>query len=843
MAGRARLIQTNMGGGEISRASRARPDTDIYSGALERLRNFLVRPSGAADRRGGSVYLGAARNNSAGKRWFVFQKAVNDVVRIEADNLKFRFWSGSTRALIVSGGVPVEVTTPWTLAELAGLRSWQEGDVMWFAHTSHAHKTWALKRTSANAFSLAELVFEEGPFLDITKGQPTLTFGGATGSVSVAASAPVFNANHVGALLRIEAITQPTIASWAFDQPTEVGDYCRNGNKIYLCTNRADPFKTGNSPPIHDSGAAWDGTFRDNIEWTFQGYSYGLLKITAYTGATLVTATVLQRLPFYNADAKTTDYWQLSALSADQGWPACGTLYEDRLAVFGSAIDVDRCFLSRTNRFTPVTADMRPGFVTETLDDDAVRRSLREGQTSYIVWAAIMDGLLLGTTLGVRALVGPSADEALTPAGAVPRTVSEIPCSVNTVPLKADNALLYLALGEQEIIELSRLSDAVPRNLLEMADHMAGGGIVSWCWQGRPRRVLWCVDRLGRLVSLTYSPENSTVAWARHRLGGRLGRKQPFVDDVCSAPGPDGRDEVWLIVARTINGATVRTVEYFERPYDSDTMRVEDACCLDMAGYYSLWQSYSVLVTDLGGGSVRLTAQSGTPFISGDVGREFWLTENGTDLDEDDVPSPVKVSIDAQTSSTILTGTLVGSYPASAWAGLVMRIARPTQVISGLSRLEGETVWMNADGRKMGPYTVSGGAFYLTNPGSDERGWTARGWVGLSMSSFLRSLPVNGGEGLGTARTAVGRVTGIGVLPDGICEGVVRRADGAADREVKLNPRQATAAMGQATPPLTEDQYIPLDTGFDRTRQIEVEADGPLPCSIAGFMLKVESYG
>tara|TARA_R110000868_G_scaffold102049_9_gene281001 strand:+ start:3221 stop:5719 length:2499 start_codon:yes stop_codon:yes gene_type:complete len=832
-----------MGGGEISRASRARPDTDIYAGALERNRNFLVRPSGAADRRGGSVYLGEARNNAQGKRWFVFQKAVNDVVRIEASDLKFRFWDGTTRALITSGGSPVEVTTPWSLGSLAGLRTWQEGDVMWFAHTSHTHKTYALKRTASNAFSLVEVAFEEGPFKDIAADQATLTFGGTSGSVAVTASVDTFNANHVGSLLRIEATTQPYVSGWAFDQKTVVGEYCRNGNRFYICTDAVDPFKTGNSPPIHESGVAWDGNQDDNVQWEFEGYTYGLARITAYTSPTSVQATVLRRLPFYGAAAKTTTYWQLSALSADQGWPACGTLVEDRFAVFGSAVDVDRCFLGRTERFTPATADMRPGFVTETLDDDAVRRSLREGQTSYIVWAMVMDGLLLGTTRGVRSLVGPSADEPLTPAGAVPRTVSEIPCSPNVPPVKADNALLYLALGDEEIIELSRLSDAVPRNLLEMADHMAGGGLIAMCWQGRPRRILWCVDRLRRLVSVTYSPENGTIACARHSLGGKMGRRAPFIDDICSAPGPSGKDELWLIVARTINGATVRTVEYLERPYDSDTMRPEDACVLDMAAYYDLWQSYSVLAEDLGGGSVRLTAQSGTPFVAGDVGREFWLTDNGVYLDEGDVPSPVKVSIDTRSSSTVLLGTLVGTYPADAWDGLVMRVARPTQSVSALSWLEGESVWVNADGRKLGPFTVSGGAISLADPGSSDPVWSARGWIGLSMTSWIRTLPVNGGEGLGTARTAVGRVTGIGVLPDGICDGIVRRADGAADREVKLNPRQAAAPMGVVAPPLTEDQYIPLDTGYDTTRQIDIIAEGPLPCSIAGFMLKVETYG
>ncbi len=843
MAGRARLLQTNFGGGEISRASRARPDTDIYSGALEKCLNYLVRPSGAADRRGGSVYLGSARDTTAGKRWFVFQKAVNDVIRIEAGNGYFRFWDGITRTLIESGGSPVEVAIPWSDTELAGLRTWQKGDVMWFAHTGHTYPVKVLKRTSSTSFTLTDYDFDEGPFRDLDAGQATLTFSGVTGSITITSPSDVFLSGHAGALMRIEANTLPDVDGWSFDQRALVGWFCRNGNNFYECTAAPAPGKTGNFPPIHTSGLAWDGNTDDNVQWEFKGFSYGLLQITAVTDARNASATVLSRLPFYGAAALTTDIWQMQALSDAYGWPACGVFVEDRFSVFGSTENPDRCDLGRTSRYTSDSADMRPGFATETLDDDAVRRSLADDQTAYILWAKFMDQLLLGTTLGVKSLVGPSQDEAITPAGAVPRTVTEIPCSPDMPPVKADNALIYAALGNEELIEVSRTRDAVPRNLLELADHMAGGGLRSFKWQGRPRRVLWAVDRQSRLVSMTYSPENGTIAWARHRLGGSNGSYAPAIDDVCAAPGPDGKDELWLIVERQINGGTVRTVEYFERPYDSDTMRVEEACCLDMSGAFNTWQSYTVLATDLGSGQVRLNAQGGAiPFVGGDIGRQFWLTGNGEFIDEDDEPMPIKVEVITQDSTSQLTCRFVGSYPSALWAGRVLRVARPTTSLSGLSWLEGESVYVNADGIKRGPFTVSSASINLTTA-DGETAWAARGWVGLSNKGFARTLPVNGGEGLGSARTAVGRVTGIGVLPDGIAEGIVRRADGESGRDVELNPRTMSHKPGAAPPPLTDDEYIPLDTGFDRSKQIEIEATGPLPCSIAGFMLQVSNYG
>lgn len=844
MAGRARLIQTNFGGGEISRKARARPDLDIYAGAMDRCENFVPQAAGSLDRRPGTVRLGAARAATA-SRLFSLVKSINDVVRIEAGGGKFRFWDALSRTQILDGVSPLELDIPWADDELAGLRDWQRGDVIWFAHVSHAYPVYALRRTGAATFTLDPVAMEEGPFLDRVDGAPTLTFSAVSGSVTVTAGAASFTPDHVGALIRCEADTMPLISSWSFDQKTVVGEFCRNGNRIYEALAAPDPSRTGNSPPIHEEGDAWDGNQDDNIKWRFKGFTYGLLQITGYTSATQVTATVLRRLPFYGTGVSlSTSYWQLSALSDVEGWPACGTIYEERQCVFGSIGESDKAFASRTAKWSPLAFDHRPGFVTETLDTDAVRKSLAEHRTATCVWALVMDQMMIGTTSGVRTLSGPSADEALTPAGAVPRTLSTVPCSALVRPVLADNSLLYLAPGEEELIEISRDPQVAPRNLLEVADHMAGGGLRDMAWVGRPRRALWVVDRRGRLRSLTLSPENGTVGWSRHRLGGNFAGRHAVVECVDGAPGPDGRDELWLIVKRTIGGVTVRTVEFMERPFDTDTMRLEDCCCLDLAGYFDLWQSYTVLAT-FDGTDVVLTAQGGaTPFVAGDVDRQFWLSANEDLPDEADEPSPVRLRIIEQVSTSVLKAQLVGAYDAGAWQGRVMRIARCAKSLS-LPWLAGEEIYLNADGMTVGPLTVpEGGTLDLTSDASEDGiRWVARGWAGLRYASLARSLPVNGGEGLGSSRTAMGRVSGVGILPDAIGEGRLRRRDQHPDYEVAINPRQASAPLGTVTPPLTEDKFIPLDKGFDRHKQVEILADGALPCSVGGFLLQVESYG
>ena len=68
-----------------------------------------------------------------------------------------------------------------------------------------------------------------------------------------------------------------------------------------------------------------------------------------------------------------------------------------------------------------------------------------------------------------------------------------------------------------------------------------------------------------------------------------LGTSHPVVESVAVIPGNNGsgqtqyssdRDEVWIIVKRTINGATKRYIEFFEADYENGDDQ-EDAYYLD----------------------------------------------------------------------------------------------------------------------------------------------------------------------------------------------------------------------------------------------------------------------
>ena len=78
-------------------------------------------------------------------------------------------------------------------------------------------------------------------------------------------------------------------------------------------------------------------------------------------------------------------------------------------------------------------------------------------------------------------------------------------------------------------------------------------------------------------MSLTVRRGEDVVGWARHILGGGVSTGDAVVESVAVIPGADGsgqtqssedRDEVWIIVKRTIGGGAKRYIEVLERDYE-----------------------------------------------------------------------------------------------------------------------------------------------------------------------------------------------------------------------------------------------------------------------------------
>lgn len=112
----------------------------------------------------------------------------------------------------------------------------------------------------------------------------------------------------------------------------------------------------------------------------------------------------------------------------------------------------------------------------------------------------------------------------------------------------------------------------------------------------------------GDLIALTFNQEQTIVGWHRHPLGGGA-----RVESIAVIPSPDGaNDELWMIVARTIDGRQHRYIEYLTPSFDIGDL-LEDAFFVDCGLTYTGAPASRILGLDhLEGCTVDVLADGAT---------------------------------------------------------------------------------------------------------------------------------------------------------------------------------------------------------------------------------------
>jgi hypothetical protein len=363
--------------------------------------------------------------------------------------------------------------------------------------------------------------FKDGPYLAENATDTTLTLSGTTGSVTVTASATTGINEDEGF------------------KSTDVGRLIR--------------FKD----PAND--------------WTW-------LKITAYTSTTVVTATIEGDDP--SAGTATND-WRIGVYSDTTGWPTVITFFQERVLLAGAASYPDRYDLTRTGGFGATEFLFAPSDVDGTVTDDAaISGTLTSTQVNDIVWANNDErGLVIGTTEAEWIVRSSSSGEVLTPSNQKADRIASIGGSY-VQPISAESGTVYVQRAGRKIYDIvyNFNSDQLkPRDVSLACEHISRTGISQITFQQEPVNSAWMRRKDGLLIGMTYYPDEQVFGAHRHVIGGTDSK----VKSLAVIPSSDGaRDELYLIVERTIGGSTVQYVEYMERYYEDDIDR-EDAFHVD----------------------------------------------------------------------------------------------------------------------------------------------------------------------------------------------------------------------------------------------------------------------
>lgn len=583
---RAHGIKTSFNGGELSPLLAGRPDLARYGTGCRELLNMLPTVQGPARRRGGSRFVSAVKTPSA-RAWMArFEYSRTQAYVLEFSPFFIRFFT--SRAQLVNGVSAYEVSTPYTAADLTnadggfGLRMVQSGDVLYIACAGQKPKK--LSRFGATNWTLTDYVAKNGPLQDENPTKTLRLYAGArTGSTTVTASSAYFTAAMVGHLIRLD-VESFDIPPWEPGKAYAANTLVRSDGKTYKALNADGTRKSGSKTPIHEEGTAFDGSgtvdsppVAAGIEWEFQDPGYGVGTITAYTSGTAVTVAVGADTPFPEGvvgSGNASNAWRLGAWGPAGEYPAHVFFWNNRLGWAGRR----RFWLSVPSDYE----NHAPDIVGQVRDDAAINRAIESPEANAITWAHGGEVLLIGTE-GSEFIVRKGTEtEPLGPANIQAYEKSTYG-SRAVRPVRAAQGVLIVQKSGRRVRELRYDNDTgayEAPDLTTLARRLPAAGVIDWAWQQEPDRVLWLVMGDGQLWGLTLDREQEVIAWHRHDLGG-------FVEAVQTIPAPDGsRDDLWLIVRRTVGGASVRYVEYLDRGHDEGDAQA-DAFFVDSGLTYS----------------------------------------------------------------------------------------------------------------------------------------------------------------------------------------------------------------------------------------------------------------
>jgi hypothetical protein len=567
---RVSTIVTNFQSGELSPRLEGRIDLQKYANGVQQLTNMLVFPQGGATRRPGTYYAGSSKSN--GKvRLIPFEFSDEQAYVIELGANYMRFYTDG--GLLVSGGSAVEVATPYSVTEIFELNYTQSADVIFFAHKNHEPAK--LTRTTATSFTFSDITFTDGPYLDENITDTTLYASADTGTVTITASADLFTSADVGRLIRFREVLEVTYDEWAASTSYANNEFVRYNGHVYKQVTGSTQ-TSGNTPPVHTSGTETYG----DIDWEYRHDDTGYAKITVFTSATVVTAVVqeddggISVLP-HNVigSSNATKKWSLGAFGGDQGFPRAVAFYEERLYYAGTTGQPQTIFGSVTADFENHT----PG----TEDDKAINVTIASDQVNVIKHMIQGRFLQILTSSAEFTLSGGTGTQPVTPTNVNVLRETTFGAS-NVRPVRAGSSTIMVQKGQTKVKEITFNLDVdglTGRDLTVLAEHLARVGLDDMTWQQEPELVLWFVRSDGELLGLSYDPQNNTIAWHEHTLGGT-----GVVESIASIPS-GSEDQVYLSVKRTINSVETRHIVYMKPIYFGAD--VTDAFYVDSGLTYS----------------------------------------------------------------------------------------------------------------------------------------------------------------------------------------------------------------------------------------------------------------
>lgn len=660
----------------------------------------------------------------------------------------------------------VEVDTPWPEADLYTVEGPQSADVLYNFHGSYpTHK---LLRLGHTTWSLVEVAWEDGPYLDQNTTSTTLLPSAATGlGINLALSSTVGVNDGQGWL------------------STDIGRLVR---------------------------------YKETTEW---GYAV----ITSITSTTVAVADI--RKDFESTPTAVTT-WRLGAWSGTTGYPQVAEFFEQRLYAAATNNQPQTLWGSQTADFE----NLKPDNDQDTIEaDDALNFTLLANDVNAIRWLSAGENtLVIGTTGGEW--VPTSTGEVITPIDITVRRQTT-DGSAQIQPVRTGSVVLFIERAKRRIKEFGfafETNGFKTFDLTRLARHITFGGIIEVAFAEEAESIIWAVRNDGQLLSLTYKRNEDVVGWSRQILGGSFEGGDAVVESIAVIPGDNGlgqtqdstdRDEVWIMVKRTINGTTKRYIEFFERDFETghaqeDAYYVDSMITLDspetiagitLASPVVLAITATTLAND---DEIRITDIKGTTELNGNTYKVANKATNSVEL----ISPDDDMNIDGSGFTAYISGG---------------KANKKVTTISGADHIEAEVVKTWGDGGIIADEIVSSGTITL-----DEKVSVAQ--IGLAFKHKLKTLKVSAGNPAGTP---LGKIKRIYALTFALLNSHTLKFGPTSDKLIEKDFRTVANPMDTGTPLFTGDQFVEFEGDWNEDARIVIENDDPTPFTLLAIAPEV----
>lgn len=539
---------------------------------------------------------------------------------INADDTKKFFTSISSATKNVSGATkadPVVITT-------SAAHGYESGECVTFASvggmTQLNGNRYFIIKLSDTTFSLRDESYRD---VDGT-AYGTYTSGGtvnrsitkwgtysegATG-ITLSTDFSFFTADHVGMQIKL---WEPGLTT-RYGEPikdTSISNstvYTKDG-KVYGVNDlvTATVFEQEWLPlPDHDRGVVNVSDLSGTKSYDAV-YLHGInciVEITGFTNSTTATCKVVRSHIPNGVITNGTDAWAEGSFNEIYGYPRAIAFHQQRLWLGGTDGEPQTIWASVLNAFLDFEEDA-----------EAIIAQIVSQRVDVIRW------MLGGPTLVVGTVSSEYSISAAEGGAITPETITvKQETSYGTTEYDgiriAHKIIFPQRFGDpanpaRKIIEhgYSFQDDRdVGDDLTIISEHITGTGILELSYQQEPDRLIWANRVDGQLVGCTYERRQDVVGWHRHIIGGT----DPVVKTIGSIPNAYG-DALYMVVSRTVNGATKRYVEFLNHAFQESETK-EDAIFMDSAVSYNgaatttisgLWHLEGELVQVIGDGAVQ----------------------------------------------------------------------------------------------------------------------------------------------------------------------------------------------------------------------------------------------